>query len=134
MKTFILPLSITLVAGALAFTSGVHAQDTKTKTPQQQKFADCAHKSKGLKGEEHKKFMSTCLGRGARATNAEVSSGSASAAKDVSTKHPMSQQPNDKMMTSQQRMKACSTDAKSQQLKGDDRKAFIRDCMKNNSR
>lgn len=128
MKTFILPLSITLVACALAFTSGVHAQDTKTKTPQQQKFADCAHKSKGLKGEEHKQFMSTCLRGGTRAMNADTAS------KGVSMKHPMSEHPNDKMMTSQQRMKTCSTEAKSQQLKGNDRKAFMSECMKNDSR
>ncbi|MDE2233922.1 MAG: phosphate starvation-inducible protein PsiF [Gammaproteobacteria bacterium] len=128
MKTLILPLCVALVAGALALTTGVHAQDIKTKSPQQQKFADCSHKSKGLKGEEHKKFMHECLGNDTRASNA------AAASNGMDMKHPKSPDTNPGMMTSQQRMKACSTEAKNQNLKGNDRKAFMRDCMKNNGR
>lgn len=37
------------------------AKPKRTLTPQQQRFADCGHKSKGLKGDAHKKFMHDCL-------------------------------------------------------------------------
>ena len=133
MKTFILPLSVALVAGALALTTGVRAQNIKTKSPQQQKFANCAHKSKGLKGEEHKKFMHACLGKDTRTSNATAAADNAAASNSMNMKHPKSQEPNARMMTSQQRMKACSTDAKNQNLKSNDSKAFMPDCMKNNS-
>ena len=49
------------VAAAL-FALPAAAADTDHKTgAQQSKFATCAHESKGLRGEEHQKFMSECL-------------------------------------------------------------------------
>ena len=54
-----------IVAGALAFGLAQNAtaatSSAKPMTAQQTKFATCAHKSKGMKGDAHKKFMHNCL-------------------------------------------------------------------------
>jgi hypothetical protein len=82
------------------------AQDT-TKQPsaaqqaQQQKMTDCnaQAKTKGLTGDDRKKFMSQCL-----------------SAAGV----PQSQQ---------EKMKSCNKEATAKNLKGDDRKAFMSTCL-----
>ena len=71
MKTLIIPLIFSLAASTLVFAASVSAAEDASVSPQRQKFADCAHKSKGLKGEEHKKFMGTCLSGEAHAMTAE---------------------------------------------------------------
>jgi len=55
---------------------------------------------KGLKGDERKSFMSTCLG-----------------AKPAPA-------------TQQEKMKSCNAEAGSKQLKGDERKKFMSECLK----
>lgn len=62
MKKFIVPAFIAIAA--LASANVVFAAGTKPArqmTAQQSKFATCAHKSKGMKGAAHKKFMHDCL-------------------------------------------------------------------------
>ena len=61
MKKLLIPLFIALTASAFVFASSASAAEGKSMTPQQQKFANCAHESKGMKSVEHKKFMSDCL-------------------------------------------------------------------------
>lgn len=63
MKKFIAPAFIVTAALALGFaqTAAAATTNAKPKTAQQSKFSTCAHKSKGMKGEAHKKFMSDCL-------------------------------------------------------------------------
>ena len=65
-------------------------------------------KTQGLKGDDRKKFMSTCL-----------SKAGASAADGGKTLSPQ-----------QSKMKDCSQQAKTQGLKGDARKTFMSDCLK----
>ncbi len=73
-------LASTLFATAAAFTmapQASHAANTtasqaapaKTRTPQQQRMADCSHQAKaeGRKGPERRSFMSTCL-KGSKTT------------------------------------------------------------------
>ena len=49
-------------AAAALITLPALAAESETKPgSQQSKFAACAHESKGLRGEEHQKFMSECL-------------------------------------------------------------------------
>ena len=100
-------LAIVMLA-ALALP--VFAQDT-TKQPsaaqqaQQQKMTDCNKQAtaKGLKGDERKTFMSSCL------------SGSASA--------PPAK------MTQQEKMTDCNKQATAKGLKGDERKTFMSTCL-----
>ena len=85
----------------LALLSG----PTLAATAQQERMKSCNvdAKTKELKGDARKAFMSTCLkGDAARAT---------------------SQSP-------QERMKSCNKDAGTKSLKGDARKAFMSSCLK----
>lgn len=72
-------LASTLFATAAAFTmapptsyaadAASQSAPTKTRTPQQQRMADCSHQAKaeGKRGPERRAFMSTCL-KGTKAT------------------------------------------------------------------
>jgi hypothetical protein len=112
MKTIFL-----LVAFAVA-TGSAFAADAEKKAPspaqqaQQDKMKSCNADAgkKELKGDERKKFMSTCLG----AKSAAPTVPAAPAA-------PASQQ---------DKMKSCNAEAGSKTLKGDERKAFMSDCLK----
>ena len=55
-----------VLAVALAASFPVHAQDKKEEskkapTAQQQRMAECNKKATGMKGDERKDFMSSCL-------------------------------------------------------------------------
>ncbi|HVC29520.1 MAG TPA: PsiF family protein [Gammaproteobacteria bacterium] len=120
MKTLLISLSVALAVTALAFTSSAFAQESKPKTPQQQKFADCAHQSKGLKGDEHKQFMSDCLGGKTHEMKGDQ------AAKGSADKGMMEQ----KSSAQDAKTKACKSQAKSKKLTGEERKAFMSECLK----
>jgi psiF repeat len=84
---------------------------------QQDKMKSCSAdaKAKDLKGDARKTFMSTCLkGDGAEATTTTATAKSATAG----------------TMSQQDKMKACSADAKTKGLKGDARKTFMSTCLK----
>ena len=87
---------------------------------QQDKFAQCAHDSKGLKGEERNKFMSECL----KAHDAPA--GKAKADKPVKEARNEA----DARETPQNRMKSCNDDARAKELHGDERRAFMSACLK----
>ncbi|HEY9132991.1 MAG TPA: PsiF family protein [Dyella sp.] len=98
-------LSLIVAGAALVFAvSAVHAADTKSLTPQQQKMSDCAKQNKGKKGDDYKNGVKACL------------SGTPAAA-------PAKQ-------TQQEKMKSCNVDAKAKSLSGDARKKFMSDCLK----
>ena len=84
---------------------------------QQEKMKGCNIEAKGMKGDERRAFMSKCLKKdyvlksGAAEKTAEKPAGNA----------PVKQQ---------DKMKTCNADAKAKALKGDERKAFMKDCMK----
>ena len=79
-------------------------------TDQQNKMVTCNAdaKTKELKGEERKKFMSECLS----AKVDEAASGAASGTPQ------------------QNKMKTCNADAKTKELKGEERKTFMSECLK----
>jgi hypothetical protein len=118
--------TIAALALTIAFATGTGAaiaQDIgksgKPLTAQQQRMKNCNAdaKSQALKGDERRAFMSTCLrGGSASADAAPVKTTTASA-------------PSPKQL----KRKACSADAKAEGLKGDERKAFIKDCMADDS-
>ena len=90
------------------------AKPAKTLTPQQQKMKDCntEAKTKALKGADRKTFMKGCL-----------SADGAPAA--VEPAPAMT----DKKAAQKEKMKTCNADAKTKALKGDERKAFMKDCL-----
>ena len=77
-------------------------EEPKEMSKQQNKMVDCNKdaKEKSLKGDERKKFMSSCL------------KGASEAQK-----------------TQQTKMKTCNKDAGSKKLKGDERKKFMSSCL-----
>ncbi len=103
-------------AAAALITLPALAAESETKPgSQQSKFAACAHESKGLRGEEHQKFMSECLkGQG----DAEK--------KEKAATHRAS----DETGSQQSRMRSCNEDAARRDLHGDERRAFMSSCLK----
>jgi len=98
---------ISFLALGLALAVGnAHAADDKAPTGQQGKMKTCNAdaKTKELKGDERKKFMSECL------------SAKAAPAEDGKT-------------AQQSKMKTCNADAKTKELKGDERKKFMKECL-----
>ena len=125
--------------GALALTSllaaGVASAATPSKpmTTSQQRMAECSHQSKGMKGAAHKKFMSDCMKGHAAAPMAGAKpmmgghemTGHEMAKPMMGGKHMM----NGKTMQ-QEKMKACSAEAKTKKLSGAARTTFMRGCVK----
>jgi len=111
MKSPILVLAALAAASALA--AGAADAPKKPLTPQQQRMGDCSHESKGMKGDEHKKFMSECLK--SKDSPAEVKAAMAGAGAKPSQ---------------QDKMKTCNAEAGGKKLKGEERKKFMSDCLK----
>lgn len=86
-------------------------KDTPKKEPsaaqkkQQARMKECNEKAEGMKGEERKKFMSSCL-------------------KSASAKGGQ------KMTEQQSRMKDCNRQAADKGMKGDERRQFMSACLK----
>ena len=94
-----------LMGGQAAFAQASTASTPHQLNSQQQKMKECAAegKAKGVKGDERKAFMSSCL-----------------------SAKGMSQQDINKQ---QQKMKTCNADAKTKSLKGADYQAFMKSCL-----
>ena len=86
----------------------------KELTPQQKRFGECSTASKGLKGDDHKKFMSECPKGTESPADMRAHWKGAAAAKP----------------TQQDKMKTCNADASKKNLKGDERKKFMSECLK----
>lgn len=94
MKHISIVLTLTFALGASTGFAG----------PQQNKMKECNQKAAGMKGDERKAFMKTCLS--AKAEEAPAATAT----------------------TPQQRMKDCNAKAKG--MKGQDRKTFMSSCLK----
>jgi hypothetical protein len=107
--------SICLIAAAAVASlaaSPLPANEIDEPT-QQSKFAACAHESKGLKGDEHQRFMSECLkGHGGGGDHREAA-------------HKTSAD-----SSQQNRMKTCNEEAGRKNLHGDERRSFMSSCLK----
>jgi hypothetical protein len=125
MRKLLVPLFIALAAFAFAFTSSASAAEGKTMTPQQEKFANCAHQSKGMKGEEHKKFMSECLkGKSAEASMKSEESEATHKVQEAKKETKSA------ATTQREKMKTCNAQAREKKLKGKDRTSFMSECLK----
>ena len=137
MKTPILIAAAILSSAALTALAADPPKDAPKKelTPQQQRMSDCSHASKGLKGDEHKQFMSECLKKD---STIDVSKPAVSAGKSepkVEPKpepKPVGGKPGTESpkQSQQDKMKSCNKLADKDKLKGDDRKKFMSDCLK----
>ncbi|HCY15202.1 MAG: phosphate starvation-inducible protein PsiF [Curvibacter sp. GWA2_64_110] len=98
---------MTTLAIGLALTVGAaHAADEqKAPSAQQSKMTVCNKEAGARKGDERKKFMSSCL-----------------------SGKPAEAAASDKKTAQQERMKQCNLDAKDK--KGDERKKFMSECLK----
>lgn len=108
-------IALVCLGFAFAVSSPVHASG------QQDKMKGCNKEAKdaGLKGDERKAFMKKCLSK-----DYQLKSGAATApAESAASAAPAAS-------TQQDRMKACSAEAKTKGLKGDERKTFMSTCLK----
>lgn len=102
MKTRLLCLSACAVAASLCGTP-LHAEDASTQpTTQRDKFAACAHESRGMKADARHEFMSECLKK--RAGGTQAAGGG--------TLH------------------RCDAEADRRKLHGDERSAFVGACLR----
>ena len=107
--------SIYLVAGlAVALWAlPARANEPEKSESQHERFAHCAHESKGLHAEEHQKFMQDCL--------------KSDKAEDGAKEH---HQRTAGEPTQQSKMKSCNEEAGRKELHGDERRAFMSSCLK----
>jgi hypothetical protein len=116
-------LCTAIIAALFVIATPLAAQE-RAPHAQQDKFSQCAHESKGLKGEEHNKFMSECL-KGHDTRPGEK----AKPAVDRPVKEARND--DDPPREGQQgRMKACNDEAGRRSLHGDERRAFMSACLK----
>lgn len=101
---------------AALFVSPALAAETDAKPTQQSRFATCAHESKGLRGDEHQKFMSDCL--------------KGPAAEEGAAKKEAVHKTSAEAGSQQNRMKTCNEEARAKDLHGDERRAFMSSCLK----
>jgi hypothetical protein len=80
-------------------------EPTEKQKAQQERMKNCNDKATDKKGDERKKFMSSCL----KGEDAGAS---------------------DKQKAQQSKMKSCNKDAGDKKLKGDERKKFMSECLK----
>jgi hypothetical protein len=83
---------------------------TPHSTAQRDRFAACAHETRGMKPEQHREYMSECLKKHADGTH-----GVAHAAGD-SADGP--------------RLQPCNAEADRRKLHGDERSAFVGACLR----
>jgi len=111
VKTPIAVLATFLAASALAAVAADPAK--KELTPQQQRMSDCAHESKGMKGDAHKQFMSDCL-KGKTVPGAGAGAGAGGP----------------KVTPQQERMKECNAEAGKTKMAASERQKFMSACLK----
>lgn len=93
---------------------------------QQEKMKGCNVEAKGMKGDERKAFMSKCL----KKDYVLKSDAAAPAAKTEAKPTASAAAPAAAQVKQQDKMKSCNADAKTKALKGDERKAFMKTCLK----
>ncbi len=122
MKVRVALLALAFFATAPFAAEPAKKEASPAQLAQQEKMKTCNADAgkQGLKGDERKKFMSSCLSaKKDAAVPAAAQPAPAAAAPALSPKEAQ-----------QQKMKTCNADAAKQELKGDDRKKFMSECLK----
>jgi hypothetical protein len=91
-----------------AKTDAPKKEPSEKQKAQQERMKDCSGKAGDRKGDDRKKFMSSCL-----------------KGEDMDKKGATSE----KQSAQQSKMKSCNKDAGDKKMKGDERKAFMKDCL-----
>lgn len=119
MRSLIVAACLSLAFSPLAFaqdkkdakkeqSAAQKKEPSAAQKKQQERMKDCNEKVGERKGDDRKKFMSSCL-------KGEMDKGKSETAKGT---------------PQQERMKSCNSQASSKGMKGDDRKKFMSDCLK----
>lgn len=117
-----------------ALPLAANAATTATRTPQQQRMADCSAKNKGMKGDAYKQAQRNCLTT--HAASATTPAPAMAAHAPMTAPAPVAPKPMPAAHTAtaattpQQRMASCNTDAASKHLVGDARKSFMSSCLR----
>lgn len=92
-----------------------------------EKMKGCSKEATGMKGDERKAFMKKCLSKDytLKADTADKKAGKAEAKPAASAAAPAAAP-----VKQQDKMKACNAEAKTKELKGDERKKFMSACLK----
>lgn len=94
-----------------------------------EKMKGCSKEATGMKGDERKAFMKKCLSKDytlkADTAAADKKAGKTEAKPAASVAAPAAAP-----VTQQDKMKKCNADAKTKELKGDERKKFMSTCLK----
>lgn len=91
---------------------------------QQSRMKDCNEKAAGMKGDERRAMMKECLSN--KSADAKAGAGAADAKDAKGAKDSKQAQGKD---SQQNRMKACSAEAKGKS--GDERRSFMKECLSN---
>ena len=94
-----------MAAPAAEKSATAKKEPSEKQKAQQERMTDCNGKASDKKGDDRKKFMSSCL------------KGEAPGASD-------------KQKAQQEKMKSCNKDAGEKNMKGDARKQFMSSCLK----
>lgn len=89
-------------------TDAPKKEPSEKQKAQQERMKDCSGKAGDRKGDERKKFMSSCL----KGENVDKQGAKS-----------------DKGTAQQGKMKSCNKEAGDKKIKGDERKAFMKDCL-----
>jgi len=133
--------AVCVLSAQLAWAPAVSAEEKEAKpvTPQQQRMRDCNAEAKGMKGQERKDFMKQCLSgkqaenKAAREARREERKAEREERREERQEAREARQAErkDARSAQQEKMKTCNADATAKGLKGDARKAFMSDCLKN---
>ncbi len=117
MKTRVACFTVCIAVSAFLASPARAAAEADAKPTQQSRFSTCAHESKGLHGDDHQNFMSACLkGHDTEALELKKESDTHRAAAEPSLQHT--------------KMKTCNDEAREKNLHGDERRAFMSECLK----
>lgn len=117
-------LWIAIAAAQIAFVPWASYAETQP-TPQQQRMRDCNEQAQGMKGDERKAFMKQCLAGKRAEAKAERAEQRAERQNEREKRREERQAAR---QSQQEKMKTCNAKAKG--MKGDERKAFMSDCLK----
>lgn len=113
--------AIALVCLGFAFTASAPA----FASAQQEKMKGCNKEATGMKGDERNVFMKKCLSK-----DYMLKSGAAAGAPAAASAVPATPATPAAASAQQDKMKACNAEAKTKELKGDERKKFMSACLK----
>ncbi len=133
MKSPIMLIAAMLSGAALTVLAADPPKDAPKKelTPQQQRMSDCSKASKGLKKEEHDKFMKECLKKDSTIDVSQPAKGQPKPKPEPKpVGGPDTTKPMDGKQTQQEKMTSCNKLADKDKLKGDARQKFMSDCLK----